>query len=117
MFDWGTYLDLADDLAAPGRDEAAGRSAISRAYYAAFHAGRDYLDGTGRSVSRGAGAHGEVIERVGAVAPDISQALRRLHGWRKAADYEDVCGFDVSRQAEFAVAVAKRVLASIEALT
>ena len=35
-FDFIDYLDLADSLAA-GSDEAAWRSAISRAYYAALH--------------------------------------------------------------------------------
>ena len=36
MFDWTAYLDLARELAKQTDNEAALRSAISRAYYAAF---------------------------------------------------------------------------------
>jgi uncharacterized protein (UPF0332 family) len=36
-FDWNTYIDLAKTLNAM-RDESAQRSAVSRAYYGAFHA-------------------------------------------------------------------------------
>jgi hypothetical protein len=43
MFDWSRYLDLADELARRVSDEAAERSAISRAYYAAFGMSRRHL--------------------------------------------------------------------------
>lgn len=40
-FDWIEFLDLADDLARRRGDPAAERTAISRAYYAAFHLASD----------------------------------------------------------------------------
>lgn len=41
-FDWNRYLDLAKDLGGIGSD-AARRSAVSRAYYFAFHVADHYL--------------------------------------------------------------------------
>ena len=43
MFDWPDYLDLARQLAERRSDEAAQRSAISRASYAAFGAASERL--------------------------------------------------------------------------
>lgn len=42
-FDWSGHLSLAADLASRGEDEAAARSAISRAYYAALHRANELL--------------------------------------------------------------------------
>ena len=47
-FDWSSYLDLADELAA-FTEEAAQRSAISRAYYAALGKAREFLEHDGRA--------------------------------------------------------------------
>jgi uncharacterized protein (UPF0332 family) len=41
-FDWSEYLRLARTLAQDSRDDAARRSAVSRAYYAAFHKARAF---------------------------------------------------------------------------
>lgn len=43
MFDWEDYLDLADRVAHRWGDEAAQRSAISRAYYAVYHRASAYV--------------------------------------------------------------------------
>lgn len=43
MFDWRDYLGLAEDLARDRYDEAALRSAISRAYYAVYHRASRYV--------------------------------------------------------------------------
>ncbi len=43
MFDWQDYLGLAEDLARDRSDEAALRSAISRAYYAVYHRASRYV--------------------------------------------------------------------------
>ena len=42
-FDWDLFLSLADELARPPAPEEKLRSAISRAYYACFHAARSYV--------------------------------------------------------------------------
>lgn len=43
MFDWSDYLRLADELAAVTSDEAALRTAIGRAYYAAYGRAAEHL--------------------------------------------------------------------------
>lgn len=42
-FDWSDYLDLARSLSSGPPGEAALRSAISRAYYAAYHCASRYV--------------------------------------------------------------------------
>src|SRR5260370_30403184 len=51
------FLILADSLLISG-SEAARRSAVSRAYYAAFHVARELLSDLGFTVPRGDQAHG-----------------------------------------------------------
>lgn len=115
-FDWTSYLDLADSLARQGGDEAAARSAISRAYYAAFHRGRNFLDRTAPAVPRDGSAHVEVRNRLAPHSRGIAQDLRRLHGWRKNADYDDVCPFASATQATTAISLARRVIREIDKL-
>jgi hypothetical protein len=47
MFDWGDYLVHADRVAQRWADEAAQRSAISRAYYAVYHRASQYVRANG----------------------------------------------------------------------
>ena len=60
MFDWPDYLALASKLT--GGDEASQRTAISRAYYAAFHAARRHVQHAHPDVRlpRHGGVHDEV---------------------------------------------------------
>ena len=102
MFDWHGFLTLADDLAARAGDETAARTAISRAYYAAFHAGR---------------AHRQLRQVLEVQDPAISETLTRLHDWRKEADYGDPCSFDVERQATIAITLARATIEKIESIT
>lgn len=44
-FGWEDYLSLANDLSSRQNNEAAFRSAVSRAYYAAFNIAKDFLNG------------------------------------------------------------------------
>ena len=52
MFVWADFLDIADERARRAGDEAAERTAIGRAYYAAFGAARDYLIRSGVTVPK-----------------------------------------------------------------
>jgi len=115
-FDWTGYLDLAESLAGLAGDEAAQRSAISRAYYAAFHRGRDFLDRKTPTVPRDGSAHVEVRNRLAVDSRGVAQDLRRLHGWRKNADYDDICPFVIATQATTAVSLARRVVQDIDRL-
>jgi uncharacterized protein (UPF0332 family) len=96
-FDWRGYLTLARELAAGEPDEARARSAISRAYYAAFHVARIYqrderhlpLMGEGRDHERVARAFAD-DGRADARAKQVGIALDRLIRRRRAADYDGV---------------------------
>jgi uncharacterized protein (UPF0332 family) len=85
------FLDTADDLAAGAR-ESDWRSAVSRAYYAAFHTGRALLRQIGFPVPDADSGHQYASRRLaGAGRPDISRLgndLAHLRGLRKRADYD-----------------------------
>lgn len=82
---------LAARLATRPAAPAECRSAISRAYYAAFHIGSETLTTMGFSPGRGGGAHGEVARSFHNAA-DVAIAaagrtLADLHTLRIRADY------------------------------
>jgi hypothetical protein len=97
-FDWSEYLDLAQELvgqiAGPASQEARSRTALSRAYYAAFKKAYNYLRGLDSSiVFVRQDIHTYVIEKF-LYSPDnlckeIGANLDRLRRERNRADYED----------------------------
>ncbi|MGQ9625942.1 MAG: hypothetical protein ACUVV0_03445 [Anaerolineae bacterium] len=97
-FDWSKYLYLAQELAgqptSPSGEEARLRSAISRAYYAAFCKARNYLrDEEKLLVPPGGEAH-RYVRDVFRTSSDslyrrIGHNLARLRIDRNRADYED----------------------------
>ena len=76
---------------AGGATPAERRTAVSRAYYAAFNVSAALLRGVGFGVSRGAAAHGEVQRCLAnAGHPDlaaVASQLGDLHTERNRADY------------------------------
>lgn len=88
------FLDVADALST-GSHESEWRSAISRAYYAAFHKARRLLRQSGFNVPRGDQSHAYLWFRLSnAGQPDVMDAgteLGRLRSARNWADYD----FDV----------------------
>ncbi len=92
-FDWADYLTLAKELATRD-DEAAQRSAMSRAYYAAFHSARSFLRQEGVSISNpGLGEHKSVWDAFQNSRDDqriqIGQRGERLRLFRNRADYDN----------------------------
>lgn len=94
-FDWKEFLGLAIELT--GRTgsgysaEAADRTAVSRAYYAAFCWARNYAESrlgfrrTGRAQDH---THlRKHLTRRG--KPQMASRLNRLRGWRNNCDYDD----------------------------
>ena len=94
-FDWREFLGLARALT--GRTgsgysaEAADRTAVSRAYYAAFCWARNYAElWMGFQRTGGAQDHRELrkhLKRRG--KPQVASRLNRLRGWRNRCDYDD----------------------------
>ena len=116
VFEWIDFLELAEDLAARHDNEAAARTAISRAYYAAFHAGRDYLARVGIPLDRSRNAHSQVRHVLREQSAQIGQDLYQLHFWRKRADYDSPRLLDVTEQANTAVTVTRQTIEAIQAI-
>ena len=96
-FDWKEYLDLARFLAGQSdsySQEAAHRSGVSRAYFAAYCHARDYATGQlGFTPSGGVEDHADLRQhydsrRQTAIALDLDE-LRR---WRNQCDYDNIVG-------------------------
>ena len=97
MFDWEDYLKLAEDLHEEGEDppqEAHERTAISRAYYAAFH--KALMHAPPRIQDTRKEKHRKVIEHYEAghssKEREIGRLLGALRDNRNKADYEEDIG-------------------------
>ena len=94
-FDWSDYLDLAQDLFTQSANapytDASLRSAISRAYYAAYHKARTRLyDKWGIAVPADASAHSAVRREFKQKNQKlIATTLDRMRIDRNKADYND----------------------------
>jgi uncharacterized protein (UPF0332 family) len=123
MFDPRQYLSLAASVLATTPDEAALRSAVSRAYYAAFLVAREYVDDRGirgRSRSgRRLGSHERVIFSIGAVPDELAITMRnrlfRLKRLRTSVDY-DLDYADVELTVSDALDDAERLIAWVDGL-
>jgi hypothetical protein len=125
-FNWNDYLTLAEDLSRRS-DEAARRSAISRAYYAAYNLARQHLrDALGANVGPASepippsgkrkGEHEWCWDKFcdsghdGCI--DIGELGKRLKGFRVEADYE--ANSAVARNAQGTDMVIQRAKTFIE---
>ena len=85
------FLTLARQLALAS-NEAAWRSAVSRAYYAAFHVAKQLLEDLGFAVPRADRAHGHVWLRLSNCGDlevqDTGTDLNELRSDRNMADYD-----------------------------
>jgi uncharacterized protein (UPF0332 family) len=97
-FDWGDYYTLATQWRDQAKDaplqEALTRSAISRAYYAAFCLARNFLKDQTKWASTGTPDDHEAVRREFARMPDqdsrqVAEYLKRLRMYRNQADYDD----------------------------
>jgi hypothetical protein len=89
---WRDFLPLAARLAG-GSTEAEWRSAVSRAYYTAFHVARRLLSDLRFTVPRADRAHQYLVFRLGnSGEPAVEQAgrdLETLRRLRNRADYDE----------------------------
>lgn len=97
MFDWEEYRQLAEKLHERDSDalrEASERTAISRAYYAAFHEALRYAPRRVQNARRD--KHRRLIDHYKQAPSETERAvgrqLERLRDNRNAADYEDKIG-------------------------
>ena len=96
-FNWQDFLTFAENINFapnnPGPEEAALRSAVSRAYYAAFHAALEFGVSEGFSSQRSGEDHFGIRRYFQQYKPNeirrkIASELQRLYDNRRKADYE-----------------------------
>src|SRR5208282_4665971 len=91
-FDWASYLHVSRALAAQTTDEAALRSAISRAYYAAFGIASARMRADGENVPSTGEAHKAVWAHFESANDKFRRKIgadgKRLRWRRRQADYE-----------------------------
>ena len=94
-FDWSEYLGLARLLVSQANlsrfPEAVQRTAVSRAYYAAFCTARNYAE-TRSGFRRTGGPQDhrslrEYLKKLGRV--QLASRLNQLRTWRNICDYQD----------------------------
>ena len=86
------FLEFAAFLAAQNRNESARRSAVSRAYYGAFHLAREFLTELGVDVPANATGHEFVVLRLEncgySEAYEAGSLLADIRTERNRADYD-----------------------------
>jgi uncharacterized protein (UPF0332 family) len=111
------FLAVATQLAA-GNTEAEWRSAISRAYYAAFHAARELLEGLRFAVPRADRAHIYLSRRLAncghAKTQEAGADLNALRGDTNQADY-DLHRPMTGQLAALHVRLAEKIIQSLDA--
>jgi uncharacterized protein (UPF0332 family) len=107
-------LAAAEHLARGGFHE----DAVSRAYYAVFHAGCALLASIGRTVRTHDGLRatiGEHFVRTGRLAPRFARVLTRSAADRNDADYNSTATF-LAEDAHEAIQGAREFVAAVEGL-
>jgi uncharacterized protein (UPF0332 family) len=114
---WRDFLLLATRLAA-GTTEAERRTAISRAYYAAFHVARRLLTDLNFVVPRADRAHQFLVFRLSnsgeSAVEQIGRDLETLRRLRNRADYDETPAFS-QPQAAATVRIAEGVVQGLDA--
>lgn len=122
-FNWSEYLNLAQELTGsattPSSQEAKLRSAISRAYYAAFIQARNFLrDREGLTIPL-ENTHQYVINQFknshDRVRKKVGGRLFRLRQARNEADYKDAV-VGLVQNSQDALTLARRVISALASL-
>jgi len=114
-FDWREYLNLAKNLGGLGStgysQEAADRSAVSRAYYAAFCWARNYaeqlLDFERSGTAKDHKCLRKCLQQRGKT--EIASGLNQLRGWRNVCDYDDQVP-ELRQQVVHAIKIAAKLI-------
>lgn len=119
VFNWAKYLVLAEELGTNRMNEAALRSAISRAYYATFCKARNRLRQEGIYIPNTGKAHKIVWdnyrEHADLQRKSIGITGDRLRQSRNKADYDDEFP-NVDKVVQDSISRAKRLLETLKNL-
>jgi uncharacterized protein (UPF0332 family) len=114
-FDWREYLELARELAglqgSGYSPEAAERSAVSRAYYAAFCWARNYAQkNLGFQPDGKPSDHTKLREHFQNKGYlELASGLNKLREWRNACDYDDQIS-QLHQQVSSSIKVAEKII-------
>lgn len=122
-FGWSDFLDVAVELVAGPRDallEARERSAVSRAYYAAFRRAQEVVEAIDNFLPKRTGDdHDGVIFHLAnareARRKEVGTILRRLKAERRSADYDRV-RHRLALPSSTVIAQARRALVLLDTL-
>lgn len=110
------FLDVAEALAS-GASEAEWRSAVSRAYYAAFHVASDLVQSLGFSVPKADRAHGYLHLRLSNSGNDdvidAGRVSAELRSRRNRADYDKRSRFGAA-DAQDALEMAHSIIEALD---
>jgi uncharacterized protein (UPF0332 family) len=123
-FDWGHYLDLAQEIFDDydKADDAAMRSVVSRAYYAAFNLALALLNSKDITFSPTKNSHEEVwkafTEGPNSVWKTVGKTGDKLRWKRNDADYHLITKDPVkwSEEARYTIQQAERIIASLDTI-
>lgn len=118
-FDWSEYLNLARELAQAMTDEAKMRSAISRAYYAAFIKARNFLQEREGLTIASENSHQYLINQFknssDPARTKLGERLKRLRVYRNQADYDN--SFPrLAEKVQESLTLARRIISSLDNL-
>ena len=120
-FDWKTFLTLAQILVKQESNDAALRSAISRAYYAAYIVARRHWETDNGPMQIGASSHKIIWDgyanRPGVIERRIATDGQTMFTHRKRADYDDVIPGDLVSTAKTVLILAEKTINNVEGLT
>lgn len=115
-FDWNGYLQIARHCVAQPEDEGLLRTAISRAYYAAYHAAKSYVEQVARVDVEGQTDSHKVIWDALKTGPGSKPQLWKLGNELKRArlqaDYRDEFGSNVAKAARRALDLATQIVSA-----
>jgi len=112
------FLDIAKKLS-QGGTAAEYRTAISRAYYATYHVGADFLKGIGCTISKGPTGHEEVIRNLSHCGDlelaKVGSQLTDLRSQRNNADYRlDNTKYDKQRASQAVTMQSERMIQALD---
>jgi len=118
-FDWNEYLNLAAFLKGDKVNylpEAGIRSAISRAYYAAYCHARNFAVAKQSFVASGKADDHDLLIRhyAGRGMATVANALDGLRRWRNQCDYDNRVTLNLDSTVQFATLQSRKIFADLK---
>lgn len=110
MFDFADFMHVARDCSIKHGGEAYDRSAISRAYYAAYHYALALGETKGEHFAKVGSAHQSVRIAISALNESLGDDLSDLWELRRRADYDKRYGSGLEDDVQSAIDLANTLM-------